>query len=95
MKTLFGSNSRYQLLNIIVNRKDNLIGHIRGLERETKIPIHAVRRELKNLEKLGVVKSQTETIRGREYKKYYKTGDTITIQDENIKITIESVDKLK
>ena len=84
---LFGSTSRYKLIEHILN-SDNYLGHMRDMARKLKIYPHAIRRELIELEKLGVIKSQLEVRNGSVCKDYYRTGD-IDFLEGNLKIRID------
>jgi len=56
LEHLFGSKTRVKLLRIFLNHPENSY-YVRELTRLTKLQINAVRRELENLEQLGIIKS--------------------------------------
>lgn len=55
LEQLFGSESRYKLLQLFIKNPEQTF-FVRELVRETKGHIHAVRRELANLERLGIIR---------------------------------------
>lgn len=56
LEQLFGSETRYKLLQIFVKNPEKTF-FVRELVRQTNGHIHAVRRELANLEHLGIIRS--------------------------------------
>lgn len=56
LEHLFGSKTRVKLLRIFLNHSENSY-YVRELTRLTHLQINAVRRELQNLEDLGLVKT--------------------------------------
>lgn len=55
LEQLFGSKTRTRLLRLFLANPDNFY-YIRELTRKLGIQINAIRRELKNLQKLGLIK---------------------------------------
>lgn len=56
LEHLFGSKARVKVLRIFLNHPENSY-YVRELTRLAKLQINAVRRELKNLEDLGIISS--------------------------------------
>jgi predicted transcriptional regulator len=65
---LFGSNARVEILKLFFSRPEAEL-YIREICRQLGLHIHAVRRELLNLESVGVLVSKTEN---GDRKKYYR-----------------------
>lgn len=80
LEHLFGSKARVKLLRIFLNHPENSY-YVRELTRLTKLQINAVRRELDNLQKLGLIvtfKQEKEGVkikrarRNKQEKKYFQ-----------------------
>lgn len=59
INALFGSKTRVKLLNLFFNKPDEKF-YVREISRMIDEQVNSVRRELTNLESVGVVKSSTE-----------------------------------
>lgn len=59
INALFGSKTRVKLLNLFFNKPDEKF-YVREISRIIDEQVNSVRRELTNLEGVGVVKSSTE-----------------------------------
>ena len=68
INALFGSKTRVKLLNLFFNSPDQKF-YVREISRTIDEQVNSVRRELTNLESVGVVKSSTE-----DRKIYYQTN---------------------
>lgn len=55
LEHLFGSKTRIKLLRIFLNNPDKAY-FVRELSRRLKLQINSIRRELQNLEKMGIIK---------------------------------------
>ncbi len=66
LSKLFGSNCRVKILKIFLLNPDSNY-YIRQLARDLNLQVNAVRRELNNLTKIGLIKPEKETIKGRRY----------------------------
>ena len=84
---LFGSTSRYKLIDHVLNC-DSHIGYVRDMSRRLGIQIQSLRRVLEELEKLGVIKSQLEVRDSQLHKDFYRTGDIEFIVG-NLRIRID------
>ncbi len=86
LEHLFGSTTRLKLLRLFFNNPERAY-FVRELSRAIDIQLNAVRRELANLEELGVVKqvafgeSKEEEV-GTERSKYYKLNNEFFLNDE-------------
>ncbi len=60
LEQLFGSRTRYKLLKLFLSKPEEKF-FIREVGRQTGERINSVRRELNNLEKLGIIKVVTDT----------------------------------
>lgn len=79
LENIFGSRTRVKLLKIFLNHAEEKF-FVRELSRLAEEKINSVRRELENLEKVGLIKSLAEKDDGlkKDNKKYY-TVDTAFI----------------
>ncbi len=66
LSKLFGSTCRVKILKIFLLNPDNKY-YIRQLARDLGLQVNAVRRELNNLTKIGLIKPEKETIKGKRY----------------------------
>ena len=86
LEHLFGSTTRVKLLRLFYNNQDRAY-FVRELSRVIDIQLNAVRRELANLEELGIVKqvafgeSKEEEV-GTERSKYYKINTDFFLSEE-------------
>jgi DNA-binding transcriptional ArsR family regulator len=91
---LFGSRSRVKLLEKLVIEdvvaRSNTGFFIRELCRDVDEQINAVRRELMNLEALGILKSYEQN-----KKKYYQMNHNCTIYPELIEMFMKTYDVMK
>lgn len=101
INALFGSKTRVKLLNLFFNSPDQKF-YVREISRTIDEQVNSVRRELTNLESVGVVKSSTEDrkiyYQANQRFKYYlplrvifagvKIGDDISIDKK-----ISDIDK--
>ena len=91
---LFGSRSRVKLLEKLVIEdvlaRSNTGFFIRELCRDIDEQINAVRRELMNLEALGILKSYEQN-----KKKYYQMNHNCTIYPELIEMFMKTYDVMK
>jgi len=91
---LFGSRSRVKLLEKLVIEdvvaRSNTGFFIRELCRDVDEQINAVRRELMNLEALGILKSYEQN-----KKKYYQMNHNSLIYPELIEMFMKSYDVMK
>ena len=92
INALFGSKTRVKLLNLFFNSPDQKF-YVREISRTIDEQVNSVRRELTNLESVGVVKSSTEDrkiyYQANQIFKYYlplrvifagvKIGDSISV----------------
>lgn len=84
LEQLFGSNTRARLLNLFLRNPDKSF-FVRELTRRIKSQINSVRRELNNLETMGLLTSYTED--GSEgskkrLKKYFKVDTDFVLYQE-------------
>ena len=56
LEHLFGSKTRVKLLQLFLNNPDQPY-YLRELTRKLKTQLNSIRREINNLEKLGIIKS--------------------------------------
>jgi hypothetical protein len=88
LEQLFGSNTRARLLNLFLRNSDRPF-FVRELTRKIHAHINSVRRELRNLEEIGLLRSEGETTAGGEAnrkifaaKKYYKISKDFVLFQE-------------
>lgn len=77
LKALFSSTARIKLLRIFLLSEPGKEFFVRELTRELDEQINSVRRELENLEKIGMLVS-----RSRDRKKYYRVSPNFPILSE-------------
>jgi predicted transcriptional regulator len=84
LEQLFGSHTRARLLNLFLRNSDKSF-FVREITRKIRSQINSVRRELKNLEDMGLLVSETEKedskSRGAS-KKYYKVNKSFVLYQE-------------
>ena len=87
---LFGSESRYKLLQLFVKNPERTF-FVRELVRQTRGHMHAVRRELMNLEEIGIIRAIDmpgggqpwgDTAPSDKKKKYYTFSPQCAFYDE-------------
>jgi DNA-binding transcriptional regulator YhcF (GntR family) len=88
LEHLFGSKTRVLLLRLFLNNPDDYF-FIRELSRRLGAHLNSVRRELDNLEKIGIITSHTKQDLEREVekklkdkKKYYKLNTNFVFVEE-------------
>ena len=88
LNQLFGSNARVKILNAFLNNPEEKY-YIRQLGRDLGLQVNSVRRELQNLESIGLllVKSasddaHSEVVRAMQEKKYYQVNKNFVLFDE-------------
>lgn len=84
LEQLFGSQTRTKLLRLFFI-ENNKSFFVREITRSINERINSVRRELENLEKLGLLKSET-----KYYKKYYSLNNDFILIDELRKLVLKS-----
>ncbi|MEK7203385.1 MAG: hypothetical protein AAB653_03650, partial [Patescibacteria group bacterium] len=77
LEQLFGSKTRVKLLQFLLNNPDKAY-YLRQLTRNLGGQLNSIRREIENLEKLGIVKID-EISRA---KKYFKTNTEFILYPE-------------
>ena len=86
LEHLFGSLTRTKLLRLFYGNPERAY-FVRELSRAIEIQLNAVRRELANLEEIGIIKqtefgqSKQEEV-GTERSKYYKLNNNFFLQEE-------------
>ncbi|OIO17384.1 hypothetical protein COV56_01710 [Candidatus Kuenenbacteria bacterium CG11_big_fil_rev_8_21_14_0_20_37_9] len=99
LENLFGSKTRVKLLNLFFNNTNECF-YVRGIARELKENINSIRREILNLEKIGII-SQVPwdkinlTKEGiekdkKEKRKYYQVNKFFTLYYEMRDLIIKS-----
>jgi len=91
LENLFGSKTRVKLLNLFFENPDNCF-YVREIVRKLKENINSVRREIINLEKIGVIaivpwdmlNSEDEEVQKgkKEKRKYYQINKEFIVFDE-------------
>lgn len=76
LEQLFGSRTRVKLLRLFLSNPDKHY-YVREITRKVEERINSVRRELKNLEEMGLVFSED-----KNQKKYYKANDNFILYPE-------------
>jgi len=96
LEHIFGSKSRVMLLRTFINNPDRFF-FIREITRNLDMHMNSVRRELNNLESLGVIESSTKEDFEKEIekptkdnKKYYKLNKNFIFLDELRSILVKS-----
>lgn len=84
LEQLFGSQTRTKLLRLFFIENNNSF-FVREITRSINERINSVRRELENLEKLGLLKSET-----KDYKKYYSLNNNFILIDELRRLVLKS-----
>lgn len=69
LNQLFGSEARVKILNIFLTKPDGKY-YLRGLARDLDLQVNSVKRELLNLENLGLISQTVGEVKSKE-KKYY------------------------
>ncbi len=78
LEQLFGSKTRINLLKLFLNNPEEVF-YVREITRELEVQINSVRRELKNLESLGIIfvvpsEAKAKKKRNKRGKKYYRVN---------------------
>lgn len=88
LEQIFGSKTRVLLLRLFLNNPEKFF-FVREIARALKIHLNSVRRELENLEKIGIISSQTKADLEKEVekklkdnKKYFKLNNNFVFLDE-------------
>lgn len=84
LEQLFGSNTRARLLNLFLRNPEKSF-FVRELTRRIKAQINSVRRELNNLESMGMLTSYTEDGgdgKSKRLKKFYKVDTEFVLYQE-------------
>ncbi len=92
LDNLFSSTARVKLLNIFLLNPDNKY-YIRQLARDLDLQVNAVRRELENLDKIGLIKLDEDSSKTRKNArdiKYYISNPDFIFFDELKKIFSKS-----
>lgn len=76
LEQLFGSRTRIKLLRLFLANPDKLF-FVREITRKIEERINSVRRELKNLEEMGLI-----IFRNKNQKKYYQVNDSFILYPE-------------
>ena len=69
LNQLFGSEARVKILNIFLTKPDGQY-YLRGLARDLGLQVNSVKRELLNLENIGLLSQTAGEVKNKE-KKYY------------------------
>ncbi len=77
LEHIFGSKVRVMLLKLFLNQEEEKDYYIRELARKLGVHLNSVRRELENLEKVGLVVSQE-----KDKKKYYSVNKDFVLVPE-------------
>jgi predicted transcriptional regulator len=77
LKSLFSSMTRVKLLRLYLLSPEGAEFFVRELTRDLDEQINSIRRELENLEKIGLL-----TSRNRERKKYYRIDPKFPILED-------------
>jgi len=84
LEQLFGSRARVKILKLfLLHPKEKF--YIRELSRKLKLQLNSVRRELENLERFGILFSDTgvdDENKGRQEKKYYQANPNFVLFEE-------------
>jgi len=84
LSKLFGSKSRVKILKkFLLNPREKF--YIRQLSRELKLQLNSVRRELENLEQMGLLQSNLETGQeegGGQEKRFFQTNPGFVLYEE-------------
>ncbi|MFA5047744.1 MAG: winged helix-turn-helix domain-containing protein [Patescibacteria group bacterium] len=88
LEQLFGSKARVLILRLFLNNPEKFF-YVREISRNLNLHLNAVRRELSNLEEIGILASHTKEDLEKEVekelkdnKKYYKLNSSFVFVDE-------------
>ena len=88
LEQLFGSKARVMILRLFLNNPEKFF-YVREISRNLNLHLNAVRRELNNLEEIGILASHTKTDLEKEVekelkdnKKYYKLNSGFVFVEE-------------
>jgi len=82
LEQLFGSKTRVKLLQLFLNNPQQPF-YLRELARELKSQLNSIRREVANLEQLGIVKSAQMVDEGAKAGRTKKTAKKFFLADQN------------
>lgn len=94
LEHLFGSKTRVKLLRVFLGNPSDAF-YVRELARKVDAQIHAVRRELENLERLGIIRDgegnegMSDGLRAR-LRKYYRLDGGFTLVTELRSLVMKS-----
>lgn len=80
LNQLFGSEARVKILTIFLTKPDGQY-YLRQLARDLDLQVNSVRRELLNLDNLGLIKPLLSEVKNKE-KKYYTVNPDFLLFDE-------------
>lgn len=99
LDSLFGSKTRAKMLNLFFNNPESCY-YVREITRELKENINSIRREIVNLEKIGIVKDvPTDSLAidpsvkkndQKEKRKYYQVDQDFPLYEEMRNLIIKS-----
>lgn len=99
LEDLFGSKTRAKLLTLFFNNPENAF-YVRGISRELHENINSIRREIINLEKIGLIRAvpfdkinepAADLAKDiQENKKYYQVNKDYTLYEEMLNLVIRS-----
>lgn len=91
LENLFGSKTRVKLLNLFLNNSDGCF-YVREIARDLKENINSIRREVMNLEKIGIIKvvpndeldinEEERKKNKKEKRRYYRADKDFTLYNE-------------
>lgn len=88
LEQLFGSKTRVSLLRLFLNNPEKYF-YVREMTRNLSLHLNSIRRELSNLEKIGIISSHTKKDLEKEVekklkdnKKYYKLNNSFVFVEE-------------
>ncbi len=97
LEDLFGSKTRAKLLTLFFNNPENAF-YVRGISRELHENINSIRREIINLEKIGLIRAvpfdkinepAADLAKDiQENKKYYQVNKDYTLYEEMLNLVI-------
>src|SRR5680860_655105 len=80
LNKLFGSDARVKILNIFLTKPDGQY-YLRQLARDLELQVNSVRRELINLEQIGLIIPVISEVKSKE-KKYYAVNHDFLLFNE-------------
>jgi len=88
LEQLFGSRTRLKLLKLFLLDEGEYF--VREITRLSGEKINSVRRELENLQELGIVEEHERTDEGSEKKKFYRANKNSVLHDELQNLLLKS-----